>query len=221
MLNLKKSVLALFNLTSANAFLKRAIVAAIRMASEVCFLIFPLSSFFDSSNALRFKGGAYAHFKSPHVPTLAKELTREAFDVIIGCDGRRNTFSRYFPRNNRRGKLAIGLTANFTNRRTEEEAHCAEISGVSRIYNQKLFKDLQDETGIELENLVYYRDETHYFVMTATKASLLRRGVLRSDYGDSHALLSNTNSKRAPIFQSVFFDSHLSFLPPLQSTSPC
>lgn len=166
------------------------------MALEVCIA----SSLYTASECsfleMPFAGGAYAHFKSPHLPTLAKELTREAFDVIIGCDGMRNTFSRYFPRNNRRGKLAIGLTANYVNRRTEEEAHCPEISGISRIYNQKWFKDLQEETGIELENLVYYRDETHYFVMTATKASLLRRGVLRSDYGDSHALLSNSNSKR-------------------------
>ncbi|KAJ6220064.1 hypothetical protein RDWZM_005876 [Blomia tropicalis] len=140
-----------------------------------------------------FGGGAYAHFKSSHNPLLADELSRESFDAIIGCDGRRNTFSRYFPRNNRRGKLAIGLTANYVNRRTEEEAHCPEISGISRIYNQKWFKDLQIETGIELENLVYYRDETHYFVMTATKASLIKRGVLRSDYGDSHALLHTNN----------------------------
>lgn len=91
--------------------------------------------------------------------------------------------------------MAIGLTANYVNRRTEEEAHCAEISGISRIYNQQWFKDLSSETGIELENIVYYRDETHYFVMTATKGSLLKRGVLRADFGDSHQLLSNSNSK--------------------------
>ncbi|KPM08976.1 protein-methionine sulfoxide oxidase MICAL-like protein [Sarcoptes scabiei] len=143
-----------------------------------------------------FGGGAYAHFGSQLSDSSAKnELNRQSFDVIIGCDGRRNTFSRYFPRNNRRGKLAIGLTANFINRRTEEEAHCPEISGISKIYNQKWFKDLQDETAIELENLVYYRDETHYFVMTATKASLLKRGVLKHDSSDSHQLLHLDNSK--------------------------
>lgn len=33
--------------------------------------------------------------------------------------------------------------------------------------------------GIDLENIVYYKDDTHYFVMTAKKQCLLRLGVLR------------------------------------------
>lgn len=34
--------------------------------------------------------------------------------------------------------------------------------------------------GIDLENIVYYRDNTHYFVMTAKKQSLLDKGVIIS-----------------------------------------
>lgn len=34
--------------------------------------------------------------------------------------------------------------------------------------------------GIDLENIVYYRDNTHYFVMTAKKQSLLDKGVIVS-----------------------------------------
>ncbi len=33
-------------------------------------------------------------------------------------------------------------------------------------------------TGIDLENIVYYKDDTHYFVMTAKKQSLLEKGVI-------------------------------------------
>lgn len=33
--------------------------------------------------------------------------------------------------------------------------------------------------GIDLENIVYYKDDTHYFVMTAKKQCLLQLGVLR------------------------------------------
>lgn len=33
--------------------------------------------------------------------------------------------------------------------------------------------------GIDLENIVYYKDDTHYFVMTAKKQSLLDKGVIR------------------------------------------
>lgn len=32
--------------------------------------------------------------------------------------------------------------------------------------------------GIDLENIVYYKDDTHYFVMTAKKQSLLEKGVI-------------------------------------------
>lgn len=53
-----------------------------------------------------------------------------------------------------------------------------EISGVAFIFNQKFFRDLNSDSGIDLENIVYYKDETHYFVMTAKKHSLLAKGVL-------------------------------------------
>ena len=53
-----------------------------------------------------------------------------------------------------------------------------EISGVAFIFNQKFFNDLNEAKGIALENIVYYKDETHYFVMTAKKQSLLNKGIL-------------------------------------------
>lgn len=39
-------------------------------------------------------------------------------------------------------------------------------------------QDMRESTGIDLENIVYYKDDTHYFVMTAKKQSLLDRGVI-------------------------------------------
>ena len=39
-------------------------------------------------------------------------------------------------------------------------------------------QDLKEDRDIDLENIVYYKDATHYFVMTAKKDSLLRKGVL-------------------------------------------
>ena len=35
---------------------------------------------------------------------------------------------------------------------------------------------LSSVAGIDLENIVYYKDDTHYFVMTAKKQSLLDKG---------------------------------------------
>uniref|UniRef100_A0A8I3RWT4 Molecule interacting with CasL protein 1 n=1 Tax=Canis lupus familiaris TaxID=9615 RepID=A0A8I3RWT4_CANLF len=73
-----------------------------------------------------------------------------------------------------RGKLAIGITVNFVNRRTVEETQVPRFS-------------------IDLENIVYYKDDTHYFVMTAKKQCLLRLGVLRQDWPEIDRLLGSAN----------------------------
>ncbi|KAK7129855.1 hypothetical protein R3I93_019487 [Phoxinus phoxinus] len=114
------------------------------------------------------------------------------FDVVIGADGRRNTLPG-FRRKEFRGKLAIAVTANFINRNTTAEAKVEEISGVAFIFNQRFFQDLRQDTGIDLENIVYYKDDTHYFVMTAKKQSLLEKGVILHDYADTETLLSRNN----------------------------
>ncbi|XP_021431168.2 protein-methionine sulfoxide oxidase mical2b isoform X6 [Oncorhynchus mykiss] len=114
------------------------------------------------------------------------------FDVVIGADGRRNTLDG-FRRKEFRGKLAIAITANFINRNTTAEAKVEEISGVAFIFNQKFFLELKEETGIDLENIVYYRDNTHYFVMTAKKQSLLDKGVIIHDHLETEKLLGRDN----------------------------
>ncbi|XP_060784294.1 F-actin-monooxygenase mical2b isoform X2 [Neoarius graeffei] len=114
------------------------------------------------------------------------------FNVLIGADGRRSTLNG-FKRKEFRGKLAIAITANFVNRNTTAEAKVEEISGVAFIFNQKFFLELKDETGIDLENIVYYKDNTHYFVMTAKKQSLLDKGVIINDYIETERLLHSDN----------------------------
>ncbi|XP_055712896.1 F-actin-monooxygenase Mical isoform X4 [Phlebotomus papatasi] len=114
------------------------------------------------------------------------------FDALIGADGKRNTLEG-FVRKEFRGKLAIAITANFINKRTEAEAKVEEISGVAFIFNQSFFKELYYRTGIDLENIVYYKDETHYFVMTAKKMSLIDKGVIIQDSADPAELLSPSN----------------------------
>lgn len=119
------------------------------------------------------------------------------FSVLVGADGKRNTLDG-FHRKEFRGRLAIAITANFINKKTWAEAKAEEISGVAFIFNQSFFKDLYQTTGIDLENIVYYKDETHYFVMTAKKHSLIDKGVIIHDYGDPAELLApaNVNSER-------------------------
>ena len=50
-----------------------------------------------------------------------------------------------------------GITANFINNNSDEEAKIDEISGVASLFNQKFFADLKTETDIDLENIVYYK----------------------------------------------------------------
>ncbi|XP_018580267.1 F-actin-monooxygenase Mical isoform X2 [Anoplophora glabripennis] len=122
-------------------------------------------------------------------------VSQYEFDVIIGADGKRNTLQG-FTRKEFRGKLAIAITANFINKKTEAEARVEEISGVAFIFNQKFFKDLLEVTRIDLENIVYYKDDTHYFVMTAKKASLIEKGVIKQDLADTEKLLAPENVDR-------------------------
>ncbi|XP_030224848.1 F-actin-monooxygenase mical1 [Gadus morhua] len=132
------------------------------------------------------KGWTAKLHPNPH-PTLAFE-----FDVFISAGGG-SFIPDGFKHKELRATLAIGITANFTNRHTVAEAHVEEIAGVAGIYNQKFFHDLLTQTGIDLENIVYYKDETHYFVMTAKKKSLLKKGVIKQDYSDAEQLLAREN----------------------------
>uniref|UniRef100_A0A3P8WC96 Microtubule associated monooxygenase, calponin and LIM domain containing 1 n=1 Tax=Cynoglossus semilaevis TaxID=244447 RepID=A0A3P8WC96_CYNSE len=68
------------------------------------------------------------------------------FDVFISAGGGRFV-PEGFKHKELRGRLAIGITANFINRNTAAEAQVEEISGVARIYNQKFFQDLHNQTG--------------------------------------------------------------------------
>ncbi|XP_066481196.1 F-actin-monooxygenase MICAL1 [Tiliqua scincoides] len=119
-------------------------------------------------------------------------LSQYEFDVLISAGGGRFV-PEGFKRKETRGKLAIGITTNFVNHHSRAEVEVAEISGVARIYNQKFFQNLYNKTGIDLENIVYYKDDTHYFVMTAKKQSLLKKGVILNDMPDVESLLSPVN----------------------------
>jgi F-actin monooxygenase len=104
------------------------------------------------------------------------EVSNYEFDVLVGGEGKQSSLEG-FKRKEFRGKLAIAITVNFVNRKTEAENRVEEISGVAFIFKQAFFKDMYETTGVDLENIVYYKDETHYFVMTAKKQSLIDKGL--------------------------------------------
>ena len=103
-------------------------------------------------------------------------ISKRSFDVIIGANGARSSipgFKRVLPPTKH---IAIGITANFVNSNQTADKNSQERSGVNLIFAHSFFKNLR-ENKIDLENVVYYKDETHYFVMTPKKQCLLDYGV--------------------------------------------
>ena len=81
------------------------------------------------------------------------------------------------------------------------------------------------EAGIDLENLVYYRGDTHYFVMTALKPCLLARGVIKEDIEDRATLLAPSNVDREKLHQfaidaAQYATEHFSKKLPTQDFAP-
>jgi len=115
-------------------------------------------------------------------------------NVLIGADGGNSVIAAKFgfERKTFQGSQALGITANFVNKGTKGETSINEF-GLLSIYHQQFFKELNTNYSIDLENLVYYRGETHYFVMTAKKDSLLKRGVCKHDAIEVKDLLTREN----------------------------
>lgn len=99
------------------------------------------------------------------------------FDVIVGANGQ-NRCLPDFRRTKTKGRTAIAVTANFVNRRTTAETRVRETGALNYVYDREFFLKMREE-GVELENIVYFKGETHYFVMTVKRESLLQRGVLK------------------------------------------
>lgn len=116
---------------------------------ECCCNLHQTNSDHQSTN-----NGAFAHYifnQTSNYPELTTKLNTYAFNILIGADGRRNLLNNYFPRKEFRGRLAIAITANFINNHTLAEAQASEISGISFIYYQQLFKSLNEQLNIDLE----------------------------------------------------------------------
>ena len=75
--------------------------------------------------------------------------------------------------------MSIAITANFVNKKTSAERKVEEIPGLSKQYHLEFFRQMEAQAGLRLENFVYYKDLTHYFVMTVKKDSLVRKGVIK------------------------------------------
>ncbi|KAF0738990.1 hypothetical protein Ae201684P_015302 [Aphanomyces euteiches] len=111
-------------------------------------------------------------------PPLPLEFQRVS--ALIGAGGSRDTIGNMvgIDRKAFSPSPAVGAVVIFPNTNTKEELAIKQFSWASQ-YNQELFGRLRDDLGVDVENIVYYRDEVHYIVMTPKKASLVKAGVLQ------------------------------------------
>jgi len=126
---------------------------------------------------------------SPEIPNLPCTL-------LIGSDGVASTVAkRYnFNRTKFSGSLCIGMTFNFKNTHTPGEIALREFA-LASLYHPAYFKEIQEKFHVSLENLVYYQGETHYFVMTIKKNSLIDRDVFKEIRTDLSELVDYRNIK--------------------------
>ena len=115
---------------------------------------------------------------SAAVSPASSPVSSVNYDIILAADGKKNSLPGFHLKEFR-AKLALAITANFVRHNTRAESVIPELGGVTFMFKQQFFKDMAKELNIDLENIVYFKDEMHYFVMTAKKQSLLKRGVLR------------------------------------------
>lgn len=109
-------------------------------------------------------------------------------DILIGADGKRTKVPG-FSMKTLKGRLSLGITANLA--LAGNDTNVDEIAGKAYQFHQKFFQDLKNIHDITLENIVYYRREHHYFVMTCKKSSLLERGVINKDLPAAELLTWN------------------------------
>lgn len=115
---------------------------------------------------------------SQFVPGVLSKLA-----VVIGSGGFASTVGesmgiRMVETESLRKESAIGLICNVARTHGRSEADLRSFSFARQFYSA-VFKHAAEETGADLENIVYVKSPVaHYFVMTPTPKSLITTGVV-------------------------------------------
>ncbi|OWZ07400.1 hypothetical protein PHMEG_00020215 [Phytophthora megakarya] len=88
-------------------------------------------------------------------------------------------------------KESLGIVCYFPNLETPEEMKVKEFSWTAQLKHHMLHR--MRDVGIDLENIVYFRGEMHYLVMTPKRQNLLARGVVKQNPPHSKDLVESTN----------------------------
>jgi 2-polyprenyl-6-methoxyphenol hydroxylase-like FAD-dependent oxidoreductase len=118
------------------------------------------------------------------VQAASGQISWLPFDVLVGSDGANSIVPRQCGVADELGRMemglkknsAIGLVANFIG---HAPSNLRQFSWARQFAGEK-FAALEQQAGVSLENIVYYRSGTqHYVVMTPTPESLASKGVVK------------------------------------------
>lgn len=126
---------------------------------------------------LRRSSGANDRLSSPGSPTAISNIA-----VLLGADGLACSVGRSVGLESleRESAESIGLVCNFAPLPQGADLEMRYFSMARQFFTQ-LFRDLEQQTGAELENIVYMKGKaSHYFVMTPTRRCLVRTSVIRN-----------------------------------------
>ena len=112
------------------------------------------------------------------VSPASSPVTSVNYDIILAASGKVHCLPGFHSKEYR-PNLALAIAVNFVKHSSKTETIIPEFGELSLIGRLQMFREMSKDLNINLENLVYFKDETHFFVMTAKKQSLLKRGVLR------------------------------------------
>ncbi|KAL4107014.1 hypothetical protein PRIC1_005049 [Phytophthora ramorum] len=125
------------------------------------------------------------------------------FTAVLGATGTNNQLAE--PAGINRfvfsNKESLGIVCYFPNLETAEETKVKEFSWTSQLKHHMLHK--MREVGIDLENIVYFRGEMHYMVMTPKRHNLLARGVVKRNYESPGDLVRDTNINQSVLHSFV------------------
>ncbi|GMF19918.1 unnamed protein product [Phytophthora fragariaefolia] len=130
------------------------------------------------------------------------QITETKFAAVLGASGTNDALAE--PAGIKRfvfcEKESLGIVCYFPNLETTEETKVKEFSWTAQLKHKMLNK--MRETGIDLENIVYFRGEMHYLVMTPKRHNLVVRRVVKKNHPRPADLVraDNINSDAFHVF---------------------
>ncbi|GMF17283.1 unnamed protein product [Phytophthora lilii] len=98
-------------------------------------------------------------------------------------------------------KEALGIVCYFPNLGTSDETKVKEFSWTAQLKHPML--DKLREVGLDLDNVVYYRGEMHYLVMTPKRQNLLDRQVVNESRQSPADLVLEDNVNKSALQEFV------------------